>query len=98
MSLDVETSLDFQLLEQELLTQSCEHPDHLHAPAEHANGNEQYISITTPCGCWNGDIVVACWKWLTTCSLGLFPAQYYYCCGAYLPFDECVKILGPVGK
>lgn len=93
------TELDIVTLVGEMPALGCEHPTHgaggYVAVICHVDGNEQYVSISNPCGC-STETVVFCGRYVE--YLKALGGQLMECthCGKKFPLRDAVFVLGPV--
>lgn len=81
---EIETSLDFSALEDEMPARACEHRHHAEDIEYHADGNEHYVLAKPVCPCHKAaSVVIRCQKFLEeTAKVGLHCplcyATYYF--------------------
>lgn len=90
LSLDTDTDT----LNLEGMSPSCEHEQHDACPEWHADGDERYVMLSSPCGHTRPELIrVYCRKWLTVSDLLKCPS-----CPEVYPLKGNYTDLGPVSS
>jgi hypothetical protein len=91
------TDTDIATLIGELPAEGCEHETHGVVHEFHADGNEQYVKLSSPCGCSNA-VAIYCGKYVALINLLSWMPVMCNICGARFKHGEAFFPLGPVER